>query len=83
MATAEQTNRTNIMPDARWERFQHLLLTLRPGQTVTVKAVAAESGLSSASVEMVLEGLTKAALLHRRANAVYVRQRLQTSTITR
>jgi hypothetical protein len=77
--TAEQPTSLNSITAARWERLKALLLTLRPGQKVTAKAVAAQSGLEQAMVEMVLDGLTKATLFRVSAKAVYVRQRLHTS----
>ena len=73
MGTSKQSSHTNT--DPRWQRLQALLFTLRPGQAVTAKRVAARSGLEIEMVAMVLDGL-KAALFRPSSNARYVRQRL-------
>jgi hypothetical protein len=77
MRNDNANSRTNIMGDARWERLQALLLAVRPGQKVTARAVSAESGLELATVEMVLNALTKATLFRVCATSTYVRQRLE------
>jgi|tagenome__1003787_1003787.scaffolds.fasta_scaffold20159803_1 hypothetical protein len=75
MRTSKQSSTTNT--DPRWQRLQALLFTVRPGQAVTAQVLAAESGLDTETVQIVLAGLTRATLFRVSSDATYVRQRVQ------
>jgi hypothetical protein len=59
-----------------WSRLEHLLITLTPGQTVTIGGVAARTGLSVESVDTVLQALTRAELFVQVDRLTFVRERL-------
>lgn len=62
--------------DRRWRRLDQLLEDLRPGQTITVRGVAARTGLDTDSVDTVLEALTRAELFARIDDTTFVRDSL-------
>jgi hypothetical protein len=64
--------------DARvgWHRLEDTLITIKPGETITVDALATETGLLPETVETVLNALTKVELFERKDGKVFVRRRL-------
>ena len=64
--------------DARrgWHRLEDVLITLKPGETVTVDSLAVETGLLPETVETVLNQLTKVELFEPKDGRVFVRRRL-------
>ena len=63
-------------PDQRWKRLEQLLDELRPGEIVTLRAVAARTGLDPDSVDTVLEALTRAELFTKLDSTTFVRESL-------
>ena len=63
-------------PRVGWNRLEATLITIKPGETITVDALATETGLLPETVETVLNTLTKAELFERRDKDVFVRRRL-------
>lgn len=59
--------------DPRWERLQELLTSLKPGERVTVRSVAARTGLGTDSVITVLEALARAELFAQIDQGTFVR----------
>ena len=63
-------------PRVGWNRLEATLITIKPGETITVDALATETGLLPETVETVLNTLTKAELFERQDKDVFVRRRL-------
>jgi hypothetical protein len=63
-------------PRVGWNRLENTLITIKPGETITVDSLATESGLLPETVEIVLNALTKAELFERKDGNVFVRRRL-------
>jgi len=63
-------------PRVGWNRLQATLITIKPGDSVRVDTLVAETGLSPETVETVLNTLTKAELFERKEEHVFVRRRL-------
>src|SRR5439155_15129481 len=63
-------------PRVGWNRLEATLITIKPGETVTVDALVTETGLLPETVETVLNTLTKAELFERKEEHVFVRRRL-------
>ena len=57
-----------------WDRLQEVLGRLKPGQTVTIRGMAARTGLGVDSVETVLRALTRAALFAQLDRTTFRRQ---------
>src|SRR2546425_11039618 len=63
-------------PRVGWNRLEATLITIKPGETITVDALATETGLLPETVETVLTTLTKAELFERKEEHVFMRRRL-------
>jgi hypothetical protein len=68
-----RTPRTARHRDNRWDRLQHLLAGLKPGEAVTINGVAARTGLGADSVDTVLQALTRADMFAQRNPTTFVR----------
>jgi hypothetical protein len=53
-------------PRSGWKRLEETLLAIRPGETVTVEALATECGLARETVEQLLAEVIKSELFERR-----------------
>ena len=63
-------------PHVGWNRLEATLITIKPGDTITVDSLVTETGLLPETVETVLNALTKAELFERKEHHVFVRRRL-------
>jgi hypothetical protein len=63
-------------PHVGWNRLEATLITIKPGETITVDALVTETGLLPETIETVLNTLTKAELFERKEKSVFVRRRL-------
>ena len=61
---------------AAWDRLQERLLAIKPGQTITVDGLVAETDLSPEAVKTVLDGLTRAELFEKNQDVFVRRGRL-------
>ena len=59
--------------DPRWVRFESILGRVRPGQTVTIGALASRTGLAIESVGTVLQALTRAEIFVHLGGATFRR----------
>lgn len=59
-----------------WHRLEDTLITIKPGETITVDSLAMETGLLPETIETVLNALTKVELFERQDGKVFVRRRL-------
>ena len=59
-----------------WDRLQAILLSLKPGETITVDQIVADTELTPETVRMILDGLAKAGLFERRGESAFVRRSL-------
>ena len=59
-----------------WDRLQAILLRLKPGETITMDQIVADTELTPETVRMILEGLAKAGLFERRSETAFVRRSL-------
>jgi len=59
--------------DTRWQRLQDLLTSLKPGETVTIRGVSAQTGLGLDSINTVLQALTRAELFAQIDQATFMR----------
>lgn len=62
--------------DRRWVRLETVLDRVRPGETVTVEALASRTGLETESVETVLRALTRAEIFLYLGRSTFVRESL-------
>jgi hypothetical protein len=67
---------TTIQRPARWDRLQDLLSALKPGDTITIDALAADTGLLPQTVQTILHGLTRAELFLHLEDGAFLRCRL-------
>jgi hypothetical protein len=72
---------TSLDPRSTWKRLEETLLAIRPGETVTVEALAAECGLARETVEQVLAAVIASELFERTEDGVCRRARLETTTL--
>ena len=63
-----------------WDRLQHLLESLTPGDEVMVSATARTTGLDPRICLLVFEALTRADLLTRTTDDLFVRRRMHEVT---
>jgi len=68
------TGRYNVR--VAWNRLEDTLITIKPGERITVDSLAMETGLLPDTVEIVLNALTKVELFERQDGKVFVRRRL-------
>jgi len=66
--------------NAGWTRLESLLTEMKPGDTVTVDALAAETGLTPAILLTVMKELERVELFTRRDEKVFVRRSLWQQT---
>jgi DNA-binding IclR family transcriptional regulator len=66
----------NHDPRSGWNRLEDSLLTIKPGEEISVDTLVAETGLARATVERVLEELTHTELFERKGANVFVRRSL-------
>ena len=59
-----------------WDRLNDILLTIKPGDTITPDDLVAQTGLSPEMVRTVLEALTRAELFEKSETGVFVRRSL-------
>jgi len=59
-----------------WNRLEHSLTTIKPGDRVSVDTLVSETGLLPETIETVLNALTKTELFQRSEGNVFVRRRL-------
>lgn len=62
--------------DQGFDRLQHLLLNMRAGDELRVGEAANQSGLRRETCLAVLEGLTRARLMSRESDDLFVRRHL-------
>jgi DNA-binding GntR family transcriptional regulator len=62
--------------DTGWDRLNDILLTFKPGDTITPDDLVAHTGLSPEMVRTVLEALTRAELFERTETGVFIRRSL-------
>src|SRR5438093_4814792 len=74
MMTAHQTM------NGGWTRLEAVLTEMKPGETISIDALAADSGLSSATVLTVLKELQRVELFARQEEKVFVRRSLWQET---
>jgi hypothetical protein len=65
---------TSRDPRSGWKRLEETLAATKPGETVTVEALAAECGLACETVEEVLKAAIKAEWFERREDGGYARR---------
>jgi len=63
-------------PHVGWNRLEATLITIKPGEIVTLDGLVSETGLLRETLETVLNTLTKADLFERQETDVFVRRRL-------
>ena len=66
--------------NAGWTRLESLLTEMKPGDTVTVDALAAETGLTPAILLTVMKELERVELFTRHDEKVFVRRSLWQQT---
>jgi hypothetical protein len=72
---------TSLDPRSAWKRLEETLLAIKPGETVTVEALAAECGLARDTVEQVLAAVIASELFERTEDGgAWRRARLETTT---
>lgn len=60
-------------PRSGWKRLEETLAAIKPGETVTIEALAADCGLACETVEEVLKAAIKAEWFERREDGGYAR----------
>jgi len=65
---------TNRDPRSGWKRLEETLITIKPGETITVDALAAECGLAQEMVEQLLEAPITSELFERGADGCVARR---------
>jgi DNA-binding IscR family transcriptional regulator len=66
--------------NAAWMRLESLLTALKPGESVSIDALAAETGLTPAILLTVLKELQRVELFTRQDEKVFVRRSLWQQT---
>ena len=64
----------------RWTRLENMLTGMKPGETISIDALSAESGLSAATVLTVLKELERVELFSRQEEKVFVRRSMWQQT---
>jgi hypothetical protein len=67
-------------PRSGWKRLEETLLAIKPGETVTVEALAADCGLARETVEEVLAAVIKTELFERKEDGGVARRGLIETT---
>jgi hypothetical protein len=70
-------------PRVGWNRLEETLITIKPGETITVDTLVTETGLLHETIETVLNTLTKAELFERKDENIFIRRRLFESVAPR
>jgi Holliday junction resolvasome RuvABC ATP-dependent DNA helicase subunit len=71
---------TSLDPRSTWKRLEETLLAIKPGETVTVEALAAECGLARETVEQVLAAVVVSELFERTEDGRVCRRALLETT---
>jgi hypothetical protein len=71
---------TSRDPRSGWKRLEETLLAIKPGETMTVEALAAECGLTCETVEQVLAAVIAAELFERKEDGCVARRGLIETT---
>ena len=67
---------TDHDPRSGWNRLEESLVTIKPGEEITVDRLVAETGLARTTVERVLEELTHTELFEKTGTDAFVRRSL-------
>ena len=62
--------------DTGWDRLNDILLTFKPGDTITANDLVTQTGLSPEMIRTVLEALTRAELFERSETGIFIRRSL-------
>jgi hypothetical protein len=71
---------TSQDPRSGWKRLEETLIAIKPGETVTVEALAAECGLARETIEQVLTAVTLSELFERKEDGCFARRGLVETT---
>jgi hypothetical protein len=71
---------TSHDPRSGWKRLEETLIAIKPGETITVEALAAECGLAPEMVEQVLAAVIKSELFERKEDGCFARRGLVETT---
>jgi hypothetical protein len=63
-------------PRTGWNRLEDTLITIKPGETISIEALVTETGLTAKTVETVMAALIKTELFERTPENHFVRRRL-------
>ena len=67
-------------PNAGWTRLEDVLTAMKPGETVSIDALVAETGLTLQTITTVLNELTRIELFTRQEEKIFVRRSLWQQT---
>jgi hypothetical protein len=71
---------TNSDPRSGWQRLEETLLGIKPGETITVEALAAECGVALDMVEQLLAATITSELFERREDGHVTRRGIVETT---